>query len=109
MLLPLLSNSLDRAVEIAEALESKGFGRTNKRTSYKTISTKFGDYLQILLFLSITIIAIWTFIMGYGTYQIYPLFYLPKVELTDIILLFGFTIIILIYSMSMSKKEDETK
>ena len=108
LLLPLLSNSLDRAVEIAEALESKGFGRTNKRTSYKTISTKFGDYLQILLFLSITIIAIWTFIMGYGTYQIYPLFYLPKVELTDIILLFGFTIIILIYSMSM-KKEDRTK
>jgi len=49
ILIPLIISAIRRSVELAEALEARGFGATEKRTSIATLKMHFADYLVILL------------------------------------------------------------
>jgi len=68
----LLSNSLERSIQSAEAMEARGFGTKTKRTFYKTIqTTKFDIFfiiLSVLLFASF--ILMW--MLNIGAYAYYP-------------------------------------
>ena len=72
ILIPLLSNSLDRTVQVAEAMESRAFGHGEKRTFYNQIKLSKVD-VQILIVsflpLAIGIFMLW---LGQGNYQYYP-------------------------------------
>jgi energy-coupling factor transport system permease protein len=72
ILIPLLSNSLDRTVQVAEAMESRAFGQGNDRTFYKEI--RFSQFDIITLAFGILPLAFGIFvgISGYGSYQYYP-------------------------------------
>ena len=49
ILIPLIISAIRRSVELAEALESRGFGATEKRTSIVTLKMRPTDYLVIAL------------------------------------------------------------
>ena len=72
IIIPLLSNSLDRAVQIAEAMESRGFGAMKNRTFYKEIRYSKIDFITILLIVSCFIAGLWIRLQGWGDYEYYP-------------------------------------
>jgi energy-coupling factor transport system permease protein len=49
ILIPLIISAIRRSVELAEALEARGFGATEKRTSLVTLKMHLADYVVILL------------------------------------------------------------
>ncbi len=59
LLLPLLLNALARADRLAVAMESRGFVIGKKRTKYREMKLKKGDYLAILFTVAVFVIAMW--------------------------------------------------
>jgi len=72
VIIPLLSNSLDRTVQIAEAMESRAFGSGTKRTLYKDITTSRIDIMILIFGFAPCALGILMLILGYGDYQYYP-------------------------------------
>jgi energy-coupling factor transport system permease protein len=48
ILIPLIISAIRRSVELAEALESRAFGATEKRTSIATLKMRVGDVVAII-------------------------------------------------------------
>ena len=48
ILIPLIISAIRRSVELAEALEARGFGATEKRTSIVTLKMRAADYAVII-------------------------------------------------------------
>jgi len=48
ILIPLIISAIRRSVELAEALESRAFGATEKRTAIVTLKMKAADYLVLV-------------------------------------------------------------
>lgn len=70
--IPLLSNSLDRAIQVAEAMEAKGFGSGENRTFYKDIAIHRIDVFALVLVLITTTFGIYLHTCGHGDFQYYP-------------------------------------
>ena len=49
ILIPLIISAIRRSVELAEALEARAFGATEKRTAIVTLRMRITDYLVILM------------------------------------------------------------
>ena len=74
VLIPLLSNSLERTVQVAEAMESRGFSASCQRTFYKDIKLKIHDIFALafcILPLLFSGILRW---QSHGSYQYFPSF-----------------------------------
>jgi len=72
VIIPLLSNSLDRTVQISEAMESRGFGSGTQRTFYKDVKVSRIDAVTLLFGLAPCALVIAMEVLGYGDYQFYP-------------------------------------
>ena len=72
IVIPLLSNSLDRTVQLSEAMESRAFGSGGKRTFYKPIRFAGRDALALTLGFLAAALGIFMRLWGYGDYQYYP-------------------------------------
>ena len=48
VLLPLIVNSIRRSLELAEAMESRGFGASRRRTNLYELRMRGGDYLVVV-------------------------------------------------------------
>jgi energy-coupling factor transport system permease protein len=72
IVIPLLSNSLDRTVQVAEAMEARAFGSGGKRTFYKPIRFTGRDALALTLGSLAAALGISMRLGGYGDYQYYP-------------------------------------
>ena len=83
LILPLLSNSLERSIQSAEAMESRGFGSKGKKTFYKTVQTTQTDYFFIFLSMLLFVLFMTMWILKIGTYEYYP-------SLTPIIFTFSY-------------------
>jgi len=70
--IPLLANSLDRAVQVAEAMESRAFGAGQGRTFYKEIRMTKMDIVTLVLGILPCAFGIFMRLLGYGDYQYYP-------------------------------------
>jgi energy-coupling factor transport system permease protein len=70
--IPLLANSLDRAVQVAEAMESRAFGTGQGRTFYKEIRMTRMDIVTLVLGILPCAWGISIRLWGYGDYQYYP-------------------------------------
>jgi len=68
----LLSNSLDRAVQVAEAMESRAFGTGRNRTFYRDISFSPTDVTTLVFCLLPGVLGVFMGLNGYGQYQYYP-------------------------------------
>lgn len=60
ILIPLIISAIRRSVELAEALEARGFGATEKRTSIAILKMHLADY--VVIFLTIIGLAIATYV-----------------------------------------------
>jgi energy-coupling factor transport system permease protein len=67
----LLANSLDRAVQVAEAMESRAFGGS-QRTYYRDSGFTVTDVASVVLPLLVIALAVFMGLNGYGQYQYYP-------------------------------------
>jgi len=72
VIIPLLSNSLDRAVQVAEAMESRAFGNGIRRTFYKEMKVSQLDILTIVSGFLLLMLGILMRYYGYGGYRYYP-------------------------------------
>lgn len=70
--IPLLANSLDRAVQVAEAMESRAFGTGQRRTFYKEIKMTRMDAVTLAFGILPLAFGIYMRLRGYGDYQYYP-------------------------------------
>jgi energy-coupling factor transport system permease protein len=68
----LLANSLDRAVQVAEAMEARAFGTGKKRVFYKEINISRLDAATLGVGILPLVAGIAVRVMGYGDYQYYP-------------------------------------
>ena len=87
LLLPLLANSLERSIQVSEALETRGFTKSKGRTFYSTITFRFRDVLNIILVIGFLAGLIYSKIIGLGGFQVFPYLVLPKIALFDLIVL----------------------
>jgi len=72
LILPLLTNSLERSIQNAEALEARAFDIKGKREFYRTIRITISDYFIIILMISSLVFQIYLSFQGFGKYIIYP-------------------------------------
>ena len=70
--IPLLSNSLERAVQVAEAMEARAFGTGRNRTFYRDIKMTRIDGMTLGFVALPVLFGIFTRVQGYGDYQYYP-------------------------------------
>jgi energy-coupling factor transport system permease protein len=68
----LLGNSLDRAVQVAEAMEARAFGSGQKRVFYKEINISKIDAMTLGVGILPLAAGIAVRVLGYGDYQYYP-------------------------------------
>jgi energy-coupling factor transport system permease protein len=68
----LLANSLDRSVQVAEAMEARAFGNGQKRVFYKEINISKIDAMTLVVGLLPLAAGIAVRVMGFGDYQYYP-------------------------------------
>jgi energy-coupling factor transport system permease protein len=68
----LLANSLDRSVQVAEAMEARAFGNGQKRVFYKEINISRIDAVALGVGLLPLAAGITVRVLGYGDYQYYP-------------------------------------
>jgi len=59
ILIPLIVNAIRRSLELAEAMESRAWGATKKRTNLYTLKMQRGDYLLVVLTLGILATSIY--------------------------------------------------
>jgi energy-coupling factor transport system permease protein len=65
VIMPLLLNSMDRSMEIAEAMEARGFGR-GKRTQYFDSPLSLRDKSLIVIFLAAIPFGVVMYVFGHG-------------------------------------------
>lgn len=80
--IPLLSNSLDRAVQVAEAMESRAFGSGKNRTFYKELKITRFDAVMVVVALLPLMFGIAMRCLGLGGYGYYPV--LPGISFTHL-------------------------
>lgn len=62
ILIPLIVSAIRRSLELAEAMESRAWGATEKRTNLYVLRVKRGDYLLALISVLILIFAVYVWI-----------------------------------------------
>jgi len=72
LVLPLLSNSLDRAVQVAEAMESRGYGARGERTFYKDRRIGLHDGLAALTPVAALCLVVLVRLDGIDEFAYYP-------------------------------------
>jgi len=80
--IPLLSNSLDRATQAAEAMESRAFGSGKNRTFYKELTMTRLDVVALAFALAPAVLGISMRCSGQGGYEYYPV--LQEISFTEL-------------------------
>lgn len=71
ILIPLIVSAIRRSIELAEALESRAFGATEKRQALTVLRMKWSDYLTILLTIVFLIVSVYIYLyVPLPTYEI---------------------------------------
>ena len=96
IIIPLLSNSLDRAIQVAEAMEARAFGTGQKRTFYRDIKLSKMDYLIMLSGLLPLGAGITMRVFDIGVYHFYPNLQIISFNSFSILLYCSFTILMLL-------------
>jgi energy-coupling factor transport system permease protein len=72
VIIPLLSNSLDRTVQVAEAMEARAFGFGKKRVFYQELNLNRLDILMLLFSFFPVLVGVLMRFWNMGDYQYYP-------------------------------------
>jgi len=108
IIIPLLSNSLDRTVQVAEAMESRAFGSGGKRTFYKELKLSKLDGPALISGFSALALGIFMRCVGWGNYQYYPTLERIRLDGFEIFMLSLLVLILcLIVPLSLLKERIE--
>ncbi len=105
IILPLLSTSLERSIQFSEALETKGFGLSKKRTLVFQDKMKIEEVLAVFVNIVLIIIFfVYFYLFDAGIYVIYPEISFPALTNVDIVvllltLILNFIIIHILYQI----------
>lgn len=66
ILIPLLMGTIRRTYEIADAMEVRAFGASPKRTTYKPLRLKSGDYVILMASMAMITVAVYLKFLGIG-------------------------------------------
>ncbi|WP_457558532.1 energy-coupling factor transporter transmembrane component T [Candidatus Harpocratesius sp.] len=107
ILLPLLTNSLERSIQIAQALDVRAFGYSKKRTNFFQYKISKFDIIAIinLILLGTGVIYLW--LIGLLEFSVYPSIsssILAQLDLFAILFLFFLNLFLILY-FSFSKKD----
>jgi len=72
LILPLLSNSLDRAVQVAEAMESRAYGAAPRRTFLRDVPVAPVDVAATITVALSLLVLVWLNTSGVASYTYYP-------------------------------------
>lgn len=72
LIFPLLSNSLDRAVQVAEAMEARAYGASTRRTFYRDTPMVSADVVMVLVLCGALLLAVVARGFGFGSFEYYP-------------------------------------
>jgi energy-coupling factor transport system permease protein len=92
--IPLLSNSLDRAVQVAEAMESRAFGSGKNRTFYKELKMSRLDVVTLVFAFSPAVVGIGMRFLGQGSYEYYPVLQGISFTQVEAIMLVGLVLLL---------------
>jgi energy-coupling factor transport system permease protein len=98
IMIPLLSNSLERTVQVAEAMESRAFGSRRKRTSYRRTGLSALDIVLLAMCLFSLAIGISMSLAGQGAYDYYPTLQGLGMPAFEVTMLFVLVILLLTFS-----------
>jgi energy-coupling factor transport system permease protein len=87
VLVPLLANSLERCVQIAEAMEARAFGTGSKRTYFKRLPVTMFDAGTIILAFFPLVWGILVLTQGYGDYDAYANWRITAPATTEVVLI----------------------
>ncbi|MCD6230443.1 MAG: energy-coupling factor transporter transmembrane protein EcfT [Dehalococcoidia bacterium] len=73
VMVPLLSNSLDRGVQVAEAMESRAFGSGQDRSFYREVQITSSDKMILAAAALPCFTGIYMCYLGQGEYDYYPI------------------------------------
>jgi energy-coupling factor transport system permease protein len=62
VLIPLIVSAIRRSLELAEAMESRAWGATKKRTNLYALKLHKGDYALLALSIGVLVLAIYMFL-----------------------------------------------
>ena len=62
ILIPLIVSAIRRSLELAEAMESRAWGATKKRTNLYALKLRKGDFLLLAIIVGILALSIYTFL-----------------------------------------------
>lgn len=88
VILPLLSNSLERAVQLAEAMEARAFGSAIKRSYFRAVVMDDSDRLTLVPVLIAFVLGVTLRLAGSGTFQYFPSAGNFNIRGLDVIILF---------------------
>lgn len=108
VILPLLTNSLDRSIQVAEAMEARAFGTGYQRSFYKNITFSRLDVFILTICAIPLVLGIILRIMNYGGYQFYPILGEINPSFFEMILLiiWGLSLITIIPLSLIKRKVD---
>jgi energy-coupling factor transport system permease protein len=72
LILPLLSNSLDRAVQVAEAMESRAYGAAARRTFLHDVKLSRADAAALIVMCLALAAGVGSYLSGAAAYSYYP-------------------------------------
>jgi energy-coupling factor transport system permease protein len=108
IIVPLLSNSLDRAVQVAEAMEARAFGTGEKRVFYKDVKLSPIDLVTLTAAAVPLTTGCILRVMKYGSYQFYPNLEKIAPHLFGLVLVFMLLLILIaIIPLSFLKRRVE--
>ena len=62
ILIPLIVNAIRRSLELAEAMESRAWGASEKRTNLYVLKLKRADYVLVLVSVLMLILAVYVWL-----------------------------------------------
>ena len=90
ILIPLLSNSLDRAIQVSEAMEARAFGCAKKRTFYNDSRLNWVEFIILALVIFSVLMVAYIRSFGFGSYSYYPTLAPVLFTYNEILIMAGF-------------------
>ena len=94
-MLPLLSNSRDRATQVAEAMESRGYGNSVKRTFFREAPLALEDIAALVLLGCAAGLTVVVRLLGLEEYEYYPSLGDPSLATAGWASLMGLSVLLL--------------
>ncbi|MDO8491031.1 MAG: energy-coupling factor transporter transmembrane component T [Dehalococcoidia bacterium] len=94
VIIPLLANSLDRSVQVAEAMEARAFGSGRPRSNFKALEMLPLDVAALCMALAALGLGVLIRVLGQGAFRYFPAAGGPALDATAVYMLLGLLLLL---------------